>query len=199
MCSRQDVQYRPREAERYFLQTLRDNFFSDIRFHEGVQHNTFRDTCCTLNLMFGDAEWLRCMEHAFSSNFNHWTEAFSIIMDFCEPSNALRIWGITKNLIIADFWKRNAGVLLNEGLVADYVLSEIAERCYHIEMDDQEHPVDTENVDSIALNTKKFNKDQEEVFNTIAGEILQEYRQIIFMHQFKFRLIINLRTLEHTS
>ena len=32
--------------------------------------------------------------------------------------------------------------------------------------------MDTKNVDSIALNTRKFKKDQKEVFNTIVREIL---------------------------
>ena len=32
--------------------------------------------------------------------------------------------------------------------------------------------MDTKNIDSIAMNTKKFNKGQKEVFNTIVGEIL---------------------------
>ena len=98
-----------------------------------------------------------------------------------------------KNLIMADFRKRHSGVFLNDGLAADYVLNDIqnfltevsstlclkslnlprrAERCYHIETDDQEHPADMKNIDSTALNTNKFNKDQNVVFNTIVVEIL---------------------------
>ena len=129
----------------------------------------------------------------FSSNFDYLTEVFSIIMGFCEPSNPLRIWERTKNLKIADFRKRNAGVVLNDGLAADYVWNEIlnwfteisptlslkslnlprpAKSCYHIETDGQEHRVDTKNIVSIGFNTKKFNKYQKELFNTIVGEIL---------------------------
>ena len=188
----------PREGERYFLRTLllhksRATSFSDISFQEGVQHHTFPDTCCALGLLSDDVEWVRCMEDAFSSHFDRITDIFSIIMAFFEPSNPLRIWERTKNLIIPDFRKRNAGLVVNDGLVADYVLNQIqnllievspalslkslnlptpAERSYHIEADVQEQPLDRKNIVSIALNSEKFNKDQEEVLNTIVGEIL---------------------------
>ena len=76
-------------------------------------------------------------------------------------------------------------MVLNDGLAGDYVLNEIqnsltqinptlilkslnlprtAEHCYQIEVDDRETLVGTKNVDSIALNTEKF--------NTIVGDIL---------------------------
>ena len=98
----------PREGERYFLRTLLlhksgANSFANMRFHDGVQFPTFRDTCCALGLLSDGAEWLRCMQDVFSSNFDRLTELFSIIMAFCEPSNPLRIWERTKNLMITIF------------------------------------------------------------------------------------------------
>ena len=52
----------PQEGERYFLRTLLlhksgATSLSDICFHEGVRHHTFRDTCCALDLLSDYAEW----------------------------------------------------------------------------------------------------------------------------------------------
>ena len=63
----------PHEGEGYFLRTLLQHkwgaiSFVNMRFHESVQYPTFRNTCCVLDLLSDDAEWLKCMQGAFSSN-----------------------------------------------------------------------------------------------------------------------------------
>ena len=120
----------PREVKRYFLRTLLLHksgapSFENLKFHEGVQHSTFRDTCCALGLLSDDSEWLRCMKDAFSSNFDPLTELFSTIVAFCESSNLLQIWERTKELMISDFRGRHLGKVLDDERANDYVLTEI--------------------------------------------------------------------------
>ena len=71
----------PREFERYFLRTLLLNksgatSFADMRLYEGIQCLNYRDTCCAMGLFSDDAEWLSCMEDAFSPDFDRLTEVF---------------------------------------------------------------------------------------------------------------------------
>ena len=86
-----------------------------------------------------------------------------------------------KNLMITDFRTRHTGIVLSDGLSEDNVLNEIqnslteispflslkslnllrpAERSYLIQPDDPELSVVPHNIESIVLNTMKFNKDQ---------------------------------------
>ena len=65
------------------------------------------------------------MKDASSSNFDRLTELFSIIMACREPSNPLRIWEKTKELIISDFRRRHLVTVLNDELANDYVFAEI--------------------------------------------------------------------------
>ena len=63
------------EREHYFLRMLLlhkswTNSFGSMRLHEGFTHQTYRDTCCAMGLLSDDAEWLRCMEDAFPSDFD---------------------------------------------------------------------------------------------------------------------------------
>ena len=188
----------PREGERYFLRTLLlhkpgATSFDNLRFHDGVQYSTFRDACCALGLLSDDSEWLRCMQEAFSSNFDHLTEVFTIIMAFCEPANPLRIWEKTKHQMIADFRRRHIGEYLTDELAEAYVLNEIQnslreispslsfkslnlpvppEHSYHIDTESTEPVPTTENIESVMSSTKNFNNEQRRVFNTIIGEIL---------------------------
>ncbi len=51
----------PREGERYFLRTLLlhnsgATSFDNLRLHDGVQHQTFHDTCCAMGFLSDDAE-----------------------------------------------------------------------------------------------------------------------------------------------
>ena len=61
----------------------------------------------------------------FLLKFRSLNGAFLIIVAFCDPSNPLRIWERTKNLMIPDFRRRHTGMVLNEGLSEDNVLNEI--------------------------------------------------------------------------
>ena len=120
-----------REGERYFLRTLLlhksgATSFGNLKFHEGVQHSTFYDTCYALGLLLDDAEWLRCMKDSFSSNLDCLRELFSIIMAFCEPSNPLRIWERIKELIISHFRRAHLGTVLDDELANHCVLTEIS-------------------------------------------------------------------------
>ena len=77
----------PREREWYFPRTpllhkSGTTSFVNLSSHAGVQHPTFRDPCCASGLLSDDAEWIICMEDAFSSKFDCLTEVFPIIMDF---------------------------------------------------------------------------------------------------------------------
>ena len=120
----------PREGEWYFILTLLlhksgATSFENLKFHEVVQHSTFRDTCCGLGLLSDDSEQLGSMKDAFVSNFDRLKELFSIIMAFCEPSNPLRIRGRTKELMISDLRRRHIGTVLDDELANYYVLTEI--------------------------------------------------------------------------
>ncbi len=71
----------PREGERYFLRTLLlhkscATSFENMHLHDGVQHSTFRDICCASGLLSDDTEWLKCMQDAFASTCDHFTEIF---------------------------------------------------------------------------------------------------------------------------
>ena len=88
-----------REGESYFLRTLLlhksgANSLENMRFHEGVQYSTFRDTCLALGVLSDDTEWLRCMQDAFAFNFDRLTEVFSIIMGFL---NVQTLCGLGRN------------------------------------------------------------------------------------------------------
>ena len=106
----------------------------------------------------------------FLFKFRSLNGAVFIIMAFCEPSNPLRIWERTKNLMIQDFRRRHTGMVLNDGLSEDNVLNEIQnslteinpslswkslnpprppERSYLIQPDDPEPPVILRNIESI--------------------------------------------------
>ena len=79
-----------REGERYFLRTLflhttGATSFANLLVHESAQHYTFREACCALSLLSDDAEWMKFMQDAISSNFDSLTHVFSIMMAFCEP------------------------------------------------------------------------------------------------------------------
>ena len=65
--------------------------FTNMRLHEGVQNLTYRDTFCAKVFHSDNAEWLRCMVDAFSSDFNQLTEVFSMIIAFWEPAIPQRI------------------------------------------------------------------------------------------------------------
>ena len=63
----------PREGERYFLRALLVQksgsvSFANMRLHKGFQYPTYRDICSAIGLFSDDAEWVRCMKHASSSD-----------------------------------------------------------------------------------------------------------------------------------
>ncbi len=173
-----------REGESYFLRTLPlhksgATSLENMRFHEGVQYSTFRDTCFALGVLSDNTEWLRCMLDAFTFDFDRLTEVFSIIMGFCERSNHLRIWEGTKDMMITDFRRRHPVVFLYDELAQDYVLNEILnslteispaltleslklptlpERSYEVLTDDATKGTNSQTIESISTNTKTSTK-----------------------------------------
>ncbi len=95
--------------------------------------------------------------------------------------------------MITDFRRRYSGADLNDELTKDYLLTEIQnslseispalsleslnlpkppERSYHIQVENTNPVGNTQKIESIEVNTTKFNKGQNNVFNTILGAIL---------------------------
>ena len=119
-----------RKGERYFLRTLLlhksgATSFADMRLYEGIPYSTYQDTCCPIGLLSDDAEWLRCMEDAFPSDFDQLTDVFSTTVAFYEQAIPRRIWERTKHFIRIDFRRRHPGAFLNDNHVEEYVLNEI--------------------------------------------------------------------------
>ena len=131
----------------------------------------------------------RCLRFQVRSLY----ESFSIIMAFREPSNPLRIWEGTKRLMISGFRRRHLGMVLDDELANDYVLTEIQDSLTEIspsltfESPNLSVPSDfvrhgqLENtltaktiqvIELIVSNTKLLNNEQKNVFNIIMGEIL---------------------------
>ncbi len=81
----------PREAERYFLRTLLLHrpgvtSFKDMIHVEGRKFSSYCEACCALGLLSDDAEWMRCLQNAFSSIFEPLTTVSATIIAHCEPS-----------------------------------------------------------------------------------------------------------------
>ena len=89
-------------------------------------HDKSQNPCSNSLILFAlFLEHPVCMHEAFSSNFDRLTELFSRIMDLCESSNPLRVWERAENLMITDFRRRHARMVLNNGISKDFVLNEI--------------------------------------------------------------------------
>ena len=119
----------PREREHNFFETsssqIRSNLIRGLRIHKGLKQPTFCDIRWALGLLLYDSKQLRCMEDAFSSSLDLFTELFSIIMAFCRTLNPLRILERTKELMICDFRRRHFGTDLDDEIANDNVLNEI--------------------------------------------------------------------------
>ena len=85
-----------------------------MRLHGGDQHPNFRDISCSMRLLSDDAEWLRCVEDALSSDFDLLAEFFYIIMALSEPESPRRICERTKDLMIVDFRRKHPGAFPND-------------------------------------------------------------------------------------
>ncbi len=101
----------PREGERYFPRALL-LYRSGIRSYkemsnvDGVQHPSFRETCCAMGLLADDAEWMRCLKDAFAKRFESLTIRFATIVVLSEPFSPVSLWNKNIASILADLRKR---------------------------------------------------------------------------------------------
>ena len=64
-----------------------------------------------MGLLADDAEWMRCLEDAFSSTFEPLTTVFATTMAHCEPSNPVALWEKNISNVLTDLRRRYAAIL----------------------------------------------------------------------------------------
>jgi hypothetical protein len=113
----------PVQGERYFLRLLLSHkagatSFDELKAHEGSVFPTFKATCLAMGLLDDDSEWKRSLEETarFASS-KQIRSTFSIILQFCTPSEPESLWQMFKEEMSDDFlfeeMKVNSSLILS--------------------------------------------------------------------------------------
>ena len=99
----------PSDSERFHLRLLLlhvigASSFADLRTHNGITFQTFREAALQRGLLLDDNEWQHCLEE--SSVFKmpaQLRQLFSYICIFQSPHNALQLWNNFKDSMSEDY------------------------------------------------------------------------------------------------
>lgn len=99
----------PKDFERFHLRMLLFHIpgaksYEDLRTHDGVIMDSFKEECHARNLLEDDAEWRNCLREA--SNFKmpaKLRQLFSFICVFCNPTSPQELWEEFKSEMCEDF------------------------------------------------------------------------------------------------
>lgn len=111
----------PSNSECYYLCLLLHEVrgsttFSDLKKVEGVVNPTFQSACRALGLLEDDNHWHKTLEEtALSRSPIKIRELFSVMLVFCQVSNAFNLWETYKESM-ADDVKRNLETEYQKGV-----------------------------------------------------------------------------------
>lgn len=88
----------PTAGERFYLRTLLmvmrgPTSFEDLKFIDGIRHDTFHDACLALGLLEDDGEWRICLGDAAEMQTGpQLRHLFATLLLFCTPSQPDILW-----------------------------------------------------------------------------------------------------------
>lgn len=102
----------PNNKECFFLRLLLHTVrgptsFEDLRCHDGIVYQTFREACCAYGLLEDDEHWKKTLQEAASTQKPiQLRRLFAIMLSFCEIAQPLALWNSHKDDMSEDILYR---------------------------------------------------------------------------------------------